>query len=70
MWGRASFRSRSLRRLCWFRCARRSKPWNDPQVSFEFIDPEPGAGESYYYLRVTQVDDQLAWSSPIWLGAK
>jgi hypothetical protein len=40
------------------------------EVSFEFIDPEPAAGESYYYIRVTQADDQMAWSSPIWLGAK
>jgi hypothetical protein len=40
------------------------------EVSFEFIDAEPGAGESFYYVRVTQVDDQMAWSSPIWVGAK
>ena len=28
---------------------------------------EPAPGESYYYVRVIQVDDQMAWSSPIWV---
>jgi hypothetical protein len=39
-------------------------------VAFEFMDSDPAPGESYYYIRVTQVDDQMAWSSPIWVGAK
>jgi hypothetical protein len=37
------------------------------EVSFTFTDPDPLSGESYYYVRVQQVDDQIAWSSPIWV---
>ncbi len=50
-------------------------------VSFELIDPSapfdqeisfydlenPGHGD-YYYVRVTQLDGALAWSSPWWVG--
>ncbi|MEO7651638.1 MAG: DUF3604 domain-containing protein, partial [Bryobacteraceae bacterium] len=36
-------------------------------VNFTFVDNEPSKGESYYYVRVIQVDDQIAWSSPIWI---
>ena len=39
----------------------------EQDVSFTFVDSEPSAGESYYYVRVQQVDGQLAWSSPIWV---
>jgi hypothetical protein len=24
-------------------------------------------GANYYYVRVLQVDDQIAWGSPIWV---
>ncbi|HTM48078.1 MAG TPA: DUF3604 domain-containing protein [Bryobacteraceae bacterium] len=37
---------------------------------FEYTDhdnPQPG---DYYYLRVTQVDGGMAWSSPMWVGGK
>jgi hypothetical protein len=34
-------------------------------VSLTFTNTEPG--ERYYYVRVIQVDDQMAWSSPIWV---
>ncbi len=37
------------------------------ETSLEWLDPDPLPGESYYYVRVLQVDDQIAWSSPIWL---
>jgi hypothetical protein len=37
------------------------------EADFTFIDNNPLAGESYYYVRVQQVDDQMAWSSPIWV---
>ncbi len=37
------------------------------EASFEFTDAEPSPGENYYYVRVQQVDGQLAWSSPIWV---
>ncbi len=29
--------------------------------SFTFVDNEPAAGDRYYYVRVMQVDDQIAW---------
>ena len=39
-----------------------------PEVSFELADTMliPGE-EAYYYLRVTQEDGNMAWSSPIWV---
>lgn len=37
------------------------------EVEFTFRDSAALAGESYYYVRVIQVDDQMAWSSPIWV---
>ena len=37
------------------------------EVEFEFVDNNPGEGESYYYVRVEQRDRNLAWSSPIWV---
>jgi hypothetical protein len=37
------------------------------EVGFTFVDTNPSAGESYYYVRVIQIDGQLAWSSPIWV---
>jgi len=35
-----------------------------------FIDRAPLGGRSYYYVRVIQTDDEIAWSSPVWFGAK
>lgn len=32
-------------------------------------DPRPNADTDWYYARVTQHNGQLAWSSPIWVGA-
>ncbi|HUQ91734.1 MAG TPA: DUF3604 domain-containing protein [Bryobacteraceae bacterium] len=40
------------------------------EVDFSFRDTTPEKGESYYYVRVMQVDDQIAWSSPIWIKRK
>jgi hypothetical protein len=37
------------------------------EVSFTFADNQPPPGETYYYVRVIQADDQMAWSSPIWV---
>ena len=39
----------------------------EKEVAFTFVDNQPGTGESYYYVRVIQVDEQMAWSSPIWV---
>ena len=43
-----------------------SHPMTD-KVEFTFQDAQPLPGESYYYVRLQQVDDQVAWSSPIWV---
>jgi len=39
-------------------------------VSFTFEDSNAGEGNAYYYVRVQQVDNQMAWSSPIWVNAE
>jgi hypothetical protein len=36
-------------------------------VKVEWEDPKPEPGAHYYYLRVRQADEQLAWSSPMWI---
>lgn len=36
-------------------------------VSFVFTDNEEIEGLLFYYVRVTQVDGNMAWSSPIWV---
>jgi hypothetical protein len=40
---------------------------NTKSAEFTYIDNEPPKGESWYYVRVTQLDRNLAWSSPIWV---
>jgi hypothetical protein len=35
---------------------------------FEFMDLGPTAVGDYYYLRVTQIDGEQAWSSPWWIA--
>lgn len=34
---------------------------------FSFVDENCPRGESYYYVRVSQEDEELAWSSPVWV---
>jgi len=36
-------------------------------AEFTYADNAPPQGESWYYVRVTQLDRNLAWSSPIWV---
>ena len=38
-----------------------------PEVEFEYIDNAVGGGEHWYYVRVEQKNQELAWSSPIWV---
>jgi hypothetical protein len=42
---------------------------NPEEVRFHWEDPSPirRQGPVYYYVRVVQVDGQLAWASPIWV---
>jgi hypothetical protein len=32
-----------------------------------WTDPKPTPGVHYYYIRVQQTDEELAWSSPMWI---
>jgi len=34
----------------------------------ELTDSRPSKAVDFYYVRVTQADGNLAWSSPIWVG--
>jgi len=38
-----------------------------PTATVLLEDPEPPPGENWYYARVLQQDDQMAWSSPVWV---
>jgi hypothetical protein len=39
-----------------------------PQVEFRYTDEAARPGEShYYYVRVEQADNNLAWASPMWI---
>ncbi len=38
------------------------------EISLSFTDVDPPAGELYYYVRVLQVDREIAWGSPIWIS--
>jgi len=40
---------------------------NSPEVSFTFIDENAMPGENYYYVRVMQRDEAMAWGSPVWV---
>lgn len=37
------------------------------ELKVDWKDPEPGTGLHWYYLRVIQDDDEMAWSSPNWV---
>lgn len=44
------------------------KSTNDKFIEFKYVDkPNFKEGEVFYYLRVTQTDGNMAWSSPIWV---
>jgi hypothetical protein len=36
-------------------------------VDFEYTDRSPQPGTNWYYVRVIQMDRNLAWSSPVWV---
>lgn len=38
------------------------------EVRLTYLDQNATAGTSYYYVRLTQQDRQVAWSSPIWVS--
>ncbi|MHC4402283.1 MAG: CehA/McbA family metallohydrolase [Planctomycetota bacterium] len=40
------------------------------RAEFAFVDRQPVAGRSYYYVRLIQKDEEIAWTSPVWFGAE
>ena len=40
---------------------------NTEEVTLEFLDRNFEPGSNYYYVRVLQNNEQIAWSSPIWV---
>lgn len=43
------------------------------QFEFKWLDNETSKFDNrtiYYYVRVTQIDGEMAWSSPIWFSKK
>ncbi len=45
-----------------------SVPGSDKKdADFEYVDASPVQGTNWYYVRVTQIDRNLAWSSPVWV---
>jgi hypothetical protein len=44
-----------------------TKQGEGQQAKFAFQDTDPLTEPSYYYVRVIQKDEEIAWSSPVWL---
>jgi len=36
-------------------------------TEFSYTDMNPTSGDNYYYVRISQVDGNLAWSTPVWV---
>jgi hypothetical protein len=45
-------------------------PNGERKAEFIYMDTHPVTGENRYYVRVEQVDGNLAWSSPVWVQRK
>ncbi len=39
-----------------------------PEVEVTYLDTAPEPGTSFYYVRLEQIDGNVAWSSPIWVS--
>jgi hypothetical protein len=42
----------------------------EPALKLRFEDDDPLDGPTWYYVRVTQTDGAMAWSSPIWVDTE
>lgn len=40
------------------------------EANFEYVDREAGLGAHAYWVRVTQLGREVAWSSPVWVQVK
>jgi len=45
----------------------RADPEAACRANVTVVDESPGPGRNWYYVRVTQENGQMAWSSPIWV---
>lgn len=45
-------------------------PMANARTSFKITDDSTGGSTDWYYIRVIQKNEQLAWSSPIWVEKK
>ena len=45
------------------------QPINEMEHRLSWSDPEWDklAGEQWYYVRIIQSDDEMAWTSPMWI---
>jgi hypothetical protein len=52
-----------------FAAGSQDKPLDKDEVEVSWTDPEWSSqtGEQWYYVRVIQQDDEMAWSSPVWV---
>ena len=43
--------------------------WQNPEHGIDLVweDSSPASTGDFYYIRVTQEDEEMAWSSPVWL---
>jgi len=42
----------------------------DDKIVLEWEDKTPLEGPTFYYVRLTQADGEMAWSSPVWVDPK
>jgi hypothetical protein len=47
-----------------------SRPGTGQEMEFEFEKTERPRDTDFYYVRVIQQDEEMAWSSPIWIARK
>jgi hypothetical protein len=40
------------------------------EAGVTFVDQDPPQGRCYYYVRVMQQDEGIAWSGPVWFGVE
>ena len=40
---------------------------DSPEAGFTFVDRNGSAGTHFYYVRVMQQDEAMAWASPVWI---
>ncbi|GAH56224.1 unnamed protein product, partial [marine sediment metagenome] len=47
-----------------------TKSTDEDHIHVEYVDKPQDNKDYFYYLRVTQVDMKMGWSTPIWIEFK